>query len=102
MLLQLIILLVSYAEDGKANFRELAYEKKDGLVQVGEWFSMMNLLTSKVNGKTLEEQMKNLYRSAACFCVIRYLFSLIVFLLGLSLSGTPLNEASDFSSSDSP
>jgi hypothetical protein len=72
MLLQLIILLVSYAEDGKANFRELAYEKKDGLVQVGEWFSMMNLLTSKVNGKTLEEQMKNLYRSAACFCVILY------------------------------
>jgi len=38
--------------------RELSYKKRDGLVQVGEWFSMMNLLTSKTNGKVLDEQMK--------------------------------------------
>ena len=59
--------LVKYDEEGKANLRQLAYQKKDGLVQVGEWFSMMNLLTSKVNGKTLDEQMKNIYRLAVSF-----------------------------------
>ena len=83
--------LVSYDEDGKANLRELAYTKKDGLVQVGEWFSMMNLLTSKTNGKTLEDQMKNLFRLASAF---RYnSFVLYNIPVGLSLSGTPLNEA---------
>jgi hypothetical protein len=83
--------LVSYDENGKANLRELAYEKKDGLIQVGEWFSMMNLLTSQVNGKTLEEQMKNIFRLAYSFgrnCYAHYSIP-----LGLSLSGTPLNEA---------
>jgi hypothetical protein len=83
--------LVSYNEEGKANLRELAYEKKPGLVQVGEWFSMMNLLTSNVNGKTLEEQMRNIFRLAYSFgrnCYARYSIP-----LGLSLSGTPLNEA---------
>ena len=82
--------LVSYAEDGKATIRELAYEKKDGLVQVGEWFSLMNMLTSKTNGKTLEDQMKNLFRLAAAFrwnSFVRYNIP-----YGLSLSGTPLNE----------
>jgi hypothetical protein len=83
--------LVSYDENGKATIRELAYQKKDGLIQVGEWFSMMNLLTSHVNGKTLEEQMKNIFRLAYSFgrnCYTRYSIP-----LGLSLSGTPLNEA---------
>jgi hypothetical protein len=83
--------LVTYDEDGKANMRELAYEKKDGLVQVGEWFSMMNMLTSKVNGKTLEEQMRNIFRLAAAFG--RNYYSSYSIPLGLSLSGTPLNEA---------
>jgi hypothetical protein len=83
--------LVSYDEKGKASFRELAYEKKDGLIQVGEWFSMMNLLTSKVNGKTLEEQMKNIFRLATAFG--RNYYSRYSIPLGLSLSGTPLNEA---------
>jgi hypothetical protein len=83
--------LVSYDENGKANLRELAYEKQAGMIQVGEWFSMMNLLTSQVNGKTLEEQMKNIFRLAYSFgrnCYTSYQIP-----LGLSLSGTPLNEA---------
>ena len=83
--------LVKYDEKGKANIRELAYKKKDGLVQVGEWFSMMNLLTSKVNSKTLEEQMKNIFRLATSFK-----YSSNVYYptpLGMTLSGTPLNEA---------
>ena len=83
--------LVKYSEDGKANLRELAYERKDGLVHVGEWFSMMNLLTSKVNGKTLEEQMKNIFRLA--YANHRNHYSRYSIPLGLSLSGTPLNEA---------
>jgi hypothetical protein len=83
--------LVTYDENGKANLRESAYEKKDSLVQVGEWFSMMNMLTSKVNGKTLEEQMRNIFRLAAGFGRNQYCpYSTP---LGLSLSGTPLNEA---------
>jgi len=83
--------LVSYDKEGKANMRELAYEKKNGLIQVGEWFSMMNLLTSQVNVKTLEEQMRNIFRLATAFG--RNFYSRYSIPLGLSLSGTPLNEA---------
>ena len=82
--------LVKY-DGGKANLRQLAYKKKDGLVQVGEWFSMMNLLTSKVNANTLEEQMKNIFRLAASFNCRNY--SRYPVPVGMSLSGTPLNEA---------
>jgi hypothetical protein len=83
--------LVKYDENGKANIRELAYKKKDGLVQVGEWFSMMNLLTSKVNANTLEEQMKNIFRLAKSFCYNSHCYYAAP--LGMGLSGTPLNEA---------
>ena len=83
--------LVKYDENGKANLREVAYKKRDGLVQVGEWFSMMNLLTSKTNGKVLDEQMKNIFRLATSFR--RWSHSSYNIPTGLSLSGTPLNEA---------
>jgi hypothetical protein len=83
--------LVKYGEDGKASIRELAYKKKDGLVQVGEWFSMMNLLTSKVNVNTLEEHMKNIFRLAKSFCYNSHCYYSAP--LGMGLSGTPLNEA---------
>ena len=82
--------LVSYSEDGKANLRELAYTKKDGLVQVGEWFSLMNLLTSKTNSKTLEDQMRNIFRLANSFRWNSYTRYPTPY--GMSLSGTPLNE----------
>jgi len=82
--------LVKYDGDNKATIRELAYAKKDGLVQVGEWFSLMNLLTSKTNGKTLEDQMKNIFRLATAFRYNCYTHYNIPY--GLSLSGTPLNE----------
>jgi len=83
--------LVKYDEQGKANMRELAYKKKDGLVQVGEWFSLMNLLTSKVNGKILDEQMRNVFRLAASFRYNSHVY--YVPPLGMGLSGTPLNES---------
>jgi hypothetical protein len=82
--------LASYDDNGKAILREIAYQKKDGLVQVGEWFTMMNLLTSKVNGKTLDDQMKNIFRIASSF-TNSYSCSYSI-PPGLSLSGTPLNE----------
>jgi len=71
--------------------REPAYKKRDGLVQIGEWFSMMNLLTSKTNGKILDEQMKNLFRLAYSFG--RWTQTRYPVPTGLNLSGTPLNEA---------
>jgi hypothetical protein len=83
--------LVSYDEEGRATLRELSYDKRDGLVQVGEWFSMMNLLTSKVNGKTLDNQMRNIYRLASSFRYNSYVYYTCP--VGMSLSGTPLNEA---------
>jgi len=82
--------VVTY-EDNKANLRQVAYKKKDGLIQVGEWFSMMHLFTSKVNGKTLEDHMKNIFRLADCFNCRNY--SRYTVPVGMSLSGTPLNEA---------
>ena len=69
----------------------LSYEKKHGLVQVREYFSMMNILTSSTKGKVLEEQMLNIYRLAKFFSgPYRCLYNCPV---GMSLSGTPLNEA---------
>ena len=48
----------------------------------------MNLFSSKVNAKTLEHQMINIWRIAQCFRVS----SLYTYPQRLVLSGTPLNE----------
>ena len=83
--------LISYDAEGKSIIRKLSYQKKDNLIRVEEHFSMMNLLTSKVNNKTLDEQMKNIFRLANHFqesYSCKYNVP-----MGLSLSGTPLNEA---------
>ena len=80
-----------YPRNDGVGIAELSYEKKDGLVQVREHFSMMNILTSKVKAKELEQQMVHMFR-------IAYYFSAnwgvpFAVPLGLYLSGTPLNEA---------
>ena len=65
------------------------YEKREGIFQVESCFNLMNILTSKVNAKTLEHQMLNIYRLAAAFnrrTWFRYPERMV-------LSGTPLNEA---------
>jgi hypothetical protein len=67
------------------------YEKKEGLLLVDETFSMMNILTSKVNGKELEHQLLNIWRLAYCFG--RTYHSPYTYSNRMSLSGTPLNEA---------
>ncbi len=67
------------------------YDKKENLLIVDENFSMMNILTSKVNGKELEHQLLNIWRLAYCFG--RSYHSHYTYSNRLSLSGTPLNEA---------
>jgi len=67
------------------------YEKKESLLLVDETFSMMNILTSKVNGKELEHQMLNIWRLAYCFG--RSYYSPYTYSSRMALSGTPLNEA---------
>ena len=67
------------------------YEKKEGLIVIDESFSLMNLLTSKVSGKQLEHQMKNIWRLAAYFNNTYH--SSYTYPSRLCLSGTPLNEA---------
>jgi hypothetical protein len=67
------------------------YKKKEGLLLVDETFSMMNILTSKVNGKELEHQMLNIWRLAYCFG--RTYSSSYTYPNRMCLSGTPLNEA---------
>ena len=67
------------------------YEKKEGLLQVEEGFSLLNLLTSKVSQNVLEHQILNIWRLASCFgntytCGYTHPSR-------LCLSGTPLNEA---------
>jgi hypothetical protein len=80
---------LQYDENRKPILPKPLYQKKEGLLHVSEHFSMMNLLTNKVNGSALEHQMKNIWRTA---CGFRGLYG-ISFPHRLSLSGTPLNEA---------
>ena len=83
--------LQTYHSDGQlTSVRLPAYEAKEGLAHVEDHFSLMNFFTSKVRGKELEEQMKNIWRIAMLH-VDRYNCNYDV-PIGLQLSGTPLNE----------
>jgi len=64
-------------------------EHKEGLLYVHDQFNLMNLFSSKVNAKTLESHMINIWRIAQCFRVR----SLYTYPPRMVLSGTPLNEA---------
>ena len=70
---------------------EPLYEEKEYLLRMDNDFALMNIFTSKVNAKTAEHQMLNIWRVAASFsrsirCFYRYPHR-------LCLSGTPLNES---------
>jgi hypothetical protein len=80
-----------YDENYKAIMHQPLYQKKDGSIHIGEHFSLMNMFTSNINGKTLEDQMLNIYRIARSFSDEYY--SRYAVPVGLGLSGTPLNEA---------
>ena len=83
--------IVKYDEYNRPIMPQPLYQKKDGVIQVIEYFSLMNMFTSKINGKTLEDQMLNIYRIARSFSDQYY--SHYAVPVGLSLSGTPLNES---------
>jgi len=68
-----------------------SYVKKENLLAVHEQFSMMNLLTSKTNGKQLEHQLINIWRIAKSFS--NFYGSPYSVPTRLGLSGTPLNES---------
>lgn len=81
-----------YDDNRRQKPMEPHYQKKHGLVYVDETFSLMNLFTSKVNNRVLEEQMINIFRLAKEF---RYSYNdapEYTHPYRLSLSGTPLNE----------
>ena len=86
--------LLEIGEGGVTQLRTRPYELKEGLVSIGEWFSLMNIFTSKVKPAVLEKQMKNIFRLGCNFSgqfssqVIPYHIP-----IGMSLSGTPLNES---------
>ena len=65
------------------------YERKEGVFVIEDEFNLMNLFTSKVNVKTLDHQMKNVWRIAHGFKVATH----YAFPQRLVLSGTPLNES---------
>ena len=70
--------------------RTPSYEAKENLLSVSEDFSLMNMFTSKVNGKQLEYQMINIWRIAKAFADFYHSGYSVPVRLGLS--GTPLNE----------
>ena len=67
-----------------------SYAIKEGVAQIDGSFSLMNLLTHKVNTKTLESQMENIYLIAKALAWQYTNYYNIP--LGMGLSGTPLNE----------
>ena len=68
---------------------QFAYTVKDGLAMFDPKVSLMNIFTSKVKGKELEKQMKNIWRIVNNFGYSRTKYQIP---LGMSLSGTPLND----------
>ena len=83
--------LQTYNSDGDPTIARMpAYEAKEGVAHLEDHFSLMNFFTSKVRGKVLEEQMRNIFRIAMLH-VDRYNCFYDV-PIGLQLSGTPLNE----------
>ena len=83
--------IASSDEYGNPTLREPCYQKRDGVFAIPEYFSLLNLFTHKTNGKVLEQQMKNIFRLAMSFR--RSYWTNFMPPIGLSLSGTPLNEA---------
>ena len=66
-------------------------DKKEYTLAINDDFSLMNILTSKVSGKNMEHQMKNIWRVATYHN--SYFQATFGISPRLSLSGTPLNEA---------
>ena len=70
--------------------RSPAYKPKEGLAHVEDNFSLMHFFSSKVRTKVLEEQLKNIFR--VVYKIENNYDTYYDAPLGMSLSGTPLNE----------
>ena len=79
------------ADYPKETYYESSYEKREGGIYIQEHVSLMNLFTSKVSTRKLEKQMLNIWRVASRYTHSNYAHHDVP--VGLSLSGTPLNEA---------
>ena len=83
--------MIQFNSDGEPRLARITpYEPKENLLVVAENFTLMNYFTSKVNSKTLNEQMKNIFRIAYAFSHRYVSYDLPC---KLRLSGTPLNES---------
>ena len=75
---------------------EARYTAKNNIVCIEESFSLMNLFTSKVNARTLDHQMRNVYRMATRFGYSNVSWDdrdRFQVPIGMGLSGTPLDES---------
>ena len=92
--------LVRYDEERGEMARITPYTPKNNMAQVPDWFSLMNFFSSKVNAKTLDDQLKNIWRVTSSIMGHGYHASHSGYAhrynfrtpLGMNLSGTPLNE----------
>ena len=79
-------------EWGRDDECSIKSERRDGVLHVADEFNLMNLFSSKVNAKTLEKHLTNIWRLAASFAG-RDGYSLhFSWPQRMILSGTPLNE----------
>ncbi len=81
-----------YAFTNEWNRNEVAPKKaehREGVLVIDDEFNLMNLFSSKVNAKTLEHQMLNIWRIATSFKQA----TMYTYPQRLILSGTPLNES---------
>lgn len=78
-----------YILDSEIEELPLKAEQKAGMLEINKRFNMLNFLSSRTNAKQFEQQCINLFRCAYSF---RYAHSYVC-PNGVSLSGTPLNEA---------
>ena len=65
-------------------------EQLNNQLHIDSSFSLLNMLTSRLNSRDLNIQMRNVFRLATLFTDRTHYYKCP---LGLSLSGTPLNEA---------
>ena len=78
------------------HYNESRYTAKNNMICVEDSFALMSLFSSKVNVRTLDHQMRNIYRIATRFGYYhvswdeRDRFQVPV---GMNLSGTPLDES---------
>jgi len=85
--------LMQLDSDGQPRIARInPYEPKENLLVVAENFTLMNIFTSKVNAKTLNQQLKNIFRIAFAFNN-GYAQADYHIPIKMKLSGTPLNES---------